>query len=126
MSPAPDCTRRDAGHREAAVKCGVTSYLWSAEFTDATLEQLPDLRDWGFDGLEFPLFRPDGFPAAAVRRAFESRGLECTTALALVRGLSLITDDAAVRSRTIRHIEGVIAAAAESGSRLLIGPIYSP
>jgi D-psicose/D-tagatose/L-ribulose 3-epimerase len=104
----------------------VTTYLWSAEFTDATFDELPDLREWGFDGVEFPLFRPEGFPAAAVRRALESRGLECTTALALVRGLSLITGDPAVRARTIEYLERVIAATADSGSTMLVGPIYSP
>src|SRR5688572_29939161 len=125
-SPAPDCIRRADTEEEGSVKCGVTTYLWSAEFTDATFDELPDLREWGFDGVEFPLFRPEGFPAAAVRRALESRGLECTTALALVRGLSLITGDPAVRARTIEYLERVIAATADSGSTMLVGPIYSP
>jgi D-psicose/D-tagatose/L-ribulose 3-epimerase len=108
------------------VKFGVTTYLWSADFTDATVEELPDLREWGFEGVEFPLFRPEGYPAGAVRRALKSRGLECTTALALVRGFSLIAEEVQVRRRTIAHIEQVIHAAAECGSTLLAGPIYSP
>jgi D-psicose/D-tagatose/L-ribulose 3-epimerase len=108
------------------VKCGVTTYLWSAHFDAETCERLPDLRAWGFDGIEFPLFRPEGFASSAVRRSLESRGLECTTALALVPGLSLISEDAAVRARTVAHVEHIIKAAAETGSRLLAGPIYSP
>lgn len=108
------------------MKCGVTTYIWAAEFTPETFRLLPDLRAWGFDGIEIPIFRPDGFRAAEIRRELEARGLACTTALALVGGLSLISDDADVRRRTIQHVKDVIAAAAETGSPLVLGPVYSP
>jgi D-psicose/D-tagatose/L-ribulose 3-epimerase len=108
------------------VKCGVTTYIWSGDFAPGTLSQIPDLKAWGFDGIEFPLFRPEGFPASAVRRALEARGLAATTALALVGGMSLIADDPDVRRRTIRHVADIIKAAAEAGSTLLAGPVYAP
>jgi D-psicose/D-tagatose/L-ribulose 3-epimerase len=87
---------------------------------------MPDLKAWGFDGIEFPLFRPEGFPAAEVRRALAARGLEATTALALVRGMSLIAEEPDVRRRTIQHVADIIKAAAEAGSALLAGPVYAP
>jgi D-psicose/D-tagatose/L-ribulose 3-epimerase len=108
------------------MKCGITTYIWSGDFTTDTFTRLPDLRSWGFDGIELPIFRPEGFPAAAVRRELESRGLACTTSLALIPGLSLVTGDAQVRQRTLRHVIDIIKAAAETGSTRLIGPVYTP
>jgi D-psicose/D-tagatose/L-ribulose 3-epimerase len=108
------------------MKCGITTYIWSGDFTTDTFTRLPDLRSWGFDGIELPIFRPEGFPAAAVRHELELRGLACTTSLALIPGLSLVTGDAQVRQRTLQHVIDIIKAAAETGSTRLIGPVYTP
>jgi D-psicose/D-tagatose/L-ribulose 3-epimerase len=108
------------------MKLGVTTYLWSAEFTPATFDVLPRLRAAGFDGVEIPAFRPETFPAAAIRRALEANRLECTIALALVPGLSLIDDDPAVRRKTLTHVEAIIRVAAEVGASIIAGPVYCP
>jgi D-psicose/D-tagatose/L-ribulose 3-epimerase len=108
------------------MKCGITTYIWAADFTAETFRLLPDLRAWGFDGIELPIFRPEGFPAAAVRRELEARGLACNTSIALIPGLSLITGDSAVRGRTLQHVADIIKAAADTGSTRLLGPVYSP
>jgi len=44
----------------------------------------------------------------------------------LVDNLSLISDDAAVRSEALNHLKEVVAAAAESGAKVIAGPVYSP
>jgi D-psicose/D-tagatose/L-ribulose 3-epimerase len=108
------------------MRLGVTTYLWSAEFTPATFDVLPRLRAAGFDGVEIPAFRPETFPAPAIRRALEASRLECTIALALVPGLSLIDDDPAVRRKTLTHVEAIIRVAAEVGASVIAGPVYCP
>ncbi len=47
-------------------------------------------------------------------------------ASALIRGLSLISDDADVRRRTVQHLGESIRAVADAGARLVIGPLYCP
>ena len=108
------------------MKLGVTTYIWAADFTPSRLDVLPRIKAWGFDGIELPIFRPEGFPAAELRRGIEQQGLDCTASIALVSGLSLVSDDADVRRRTLRHVEDTIKATAELGARLLAGPVYAP
>jgi D-psicose/D-tagatose/L-ribulose 3-epimerase len=108
------------------MKFGVNSYIWAAAFDASQLPILPRIKAWGFDGIEVPVFRPAEFDAVMVRRGLEANGLEVTTCASLVPGLSLITDDADVRKRTLAHVKDAIKVSAEVGSRLFAGPLYCP
>lgn len=108
------------------MRLGVNTYIWSAEFTTAHLPLVPLLREHGFDGIEVPIFRPDVFPAAALRRELEAHGLQCTAVSAFVRGQSLIADDPDVRRRTRQQMGDAFSAAAEAGATIFAGPLYSP
>jgi sugar phosphate isomerase/epimerase len=98
------------------MKFGITTYIWAADFTPSHLDVLPRVKAWGFDGIELPIFRPQGFPAAELRRGIERAGLECTAAIALVRGLSLVDDDADVRRRSLAHVRDTIKVTADLGA----------
>ena len=108
------------------MKFGVTTYLWSAEFGASQLSILPHIKELGFDGAEVPLFRPRDFPAARIRRAFETERLACVASSVLTGDLSLISDEVSVRRRTGQHLEEVVRAAAAAGATLVAGPLYSP
>jgi D-psicose/D-tagatose/L-ribulose 3-epimerase len=108
------------------MKYGINTYIWAAEFGPSHFHLLPEIKARGFDGIEVALFRPAEFAAAAIRRAAEAEGLECTVASALIRGLSLVSDDADVRRRTIQHVRDSIRAVADAGAHLMIGPLYCP
>jgi D-psicose/D-tagatose/L-ribulose 3-epimerase len=73
-----------------------------------------------------PLFQPSEFEAADIRRGAEANGLECSVCAILTGDLSLISEDAGVRSKTRNHVLECIQAAAEAGSKTLLGPLYSP
>ena len=108
------------------MKFGVTTYLWSADFTPEHLSLLPSIKDAGFDGVEIPIFHPQAFAAADIRRGLAASGLECVVSSVLVDGLSLASDDNALRRRSIAHVTEVVKAAAEVGARVVAGPIYTP
>ena len=108
------------------MKFGVTTYIWSLEFNASHLALLPKIKEGGFDGVEIPLFRPKGFPAAEIRKGVEANGLECTASAVLLDGLSLISEDAEVRRKTRAHLKETIETAAEAGARIIAGPIYCP
>ena len=92
------------------MKFGVTAYIWAAEFTTAQLGILPRLRERGFDGVEIPVFRPEAFDAAPIRSGLVHEGMQCEVSAALVSGLSLASEDADVRRRTIAHITRIVEA----------------
>ena len=108
------------------MKFGVNTFIWSAAYDQRVEGLLPSIKEHGFDGVEVPLFRPAEFPAADIRKATRANGLECTICSVLVQGLSLISEDKEVRSRTRLHLKDVVAAAAEAGAALVAGPLYSP
>lgn len=111
---------------DSAIMFGVTTYIWSAEFTSAQFDVLPRLREAGFDGVEIPVFRPDAVDVRGLRRGLELSGMRCEVAAALVPGLSLASDDPAVRRRTIEHVAHIIEVAAALEASVVAGPLYTP
>jgi D-psicose/D-tagatose/L-ribulose 3-epimerase len=108
------------------MKFGVNTFIWSAAYDQRVEALLPQIKENGFDGVEVPLFRPAEFPAAGIRKATTANGLECTICSVLVPGLSLISEDKDVRSKSRRHLNEAIAASAEAGAKIIAGPLYSP
>jgi D-psicose/D-tagatose/L-ribulose 3-epimerase len=108
------------------MKFGVNTFIWTASFDHSNFALLPGIKKAGFDGVELPLINPDQVDAGAIRRALEQNQLECTFCSVIPSGLSAISDDSAVRSKTRAHLETCIQTAAEAGGKLIAGPIYSP
>jgi D-psicose/D-tagatose/L-ribulose 3-epimerase len=108
------------------MKFGVNTFIWTVSFTKANLPLLPAIKQNGFDGVEVSLFDPREFAAADIRKGTEANGLECTICSVLTPGLSLISEDAAVRHKTIAHLRDCAKAAAEAGAKIIAGPLYSP
>jgi D-psicose/D-tagatose/L-ribulose 3-epimerase len=108
------------------MKLGVNTLIWSAAYDDAVEEVLPAIKEQGFDGIEFPIFRPGEVTPARVRKAMAANDLECNVAAIFVDGLSAISPDAGIRAKSIQRLKDLIATTAECGARTLVGPLYSP
>lgn len=108
------------------MKLGITTYIWSAAYDESVERVLPDIKEHGFDGIEFPIFRPAEISPTRVRRLLEANGLESNTSGVFVDGLSLISPDPTVRSKTVQRLKDMITVSAECGSSILGGPLYSP
>jgi D-psicose/D-tagatose/L-ribulose 3-epimerase len=108
------------------MKFGVNTFIWTANFDRSHLPLLPQLKAGGFDGVEVPLFRPVEFATADIAKGLAENGLECTICSVLTGGLSIISEDAAVRRKTRVHMEECVKTAAEVGAKIMAGPLYSP
>lgn len=108
------------------MKFGINTFLWTENFGARNFALLPEIRDRGFDGVEVSLFRAADFEARAIRRALEQNQLSCTVCSVLPAGFSLVSDDSAVRERTVAHLVECVKATAEAGATLIAGPLYSP
>ncbi len=108
------------------MKFGVHSFIWTANFGPSDLTMLPRLKAGGFDGVELPLFDPLTYPAAEIRKGFEANDLECTFSVVIPDGMSMLSDDAGVRGKTRVYMENCIKVVAAAGSKLVVGPMYSP
>src|SRR5947209_8308765 len=108
------------------MKFGVNTLIWSAAYDDRIEDLLPALKEKGFDGIEIPVFRPQEISPVRVRRAVEANGLECNAASVFVDGLNALSDDAAVRTKSVKRLKDLIAISAECGARTIAGPLYCP
>jgi D-psicose/D-tagatose/L-ribulose 3-epimerase len=108
------------------VKFGINTLLWGATFDTHGFHRLPQIKEAGFDGVEVPIFDPDTCPAVVIGQELQRVGLECTAVAIMPAGVSLGSPDAAIRSQARRHVMSCIRRAAEMGSALLSGPLYSP
>jgi D-psicose/D-tagatose/L-ribulose 3-epimerase len=108
------------------MKFGVNVFIWTENFDKSHLPLLPRIKEAGFDGVELPLFTPAGFATADIAKGLAQYGLECTICSVLTGGLSMLSDDAAVRKQTRVHMEEVVKTAAEVGAKIVAGPLYSP
>jgi D-psicose/D-tagatose/L-ribulose 3-epimerase len=108
------------------MKFGVHSFIWTADFSPADFDLLPRIKEGGFDGVELPLFEPRTYPAAEIRKGLEEHGLACTFSVVIPAEMSLIAADLTVRTRTREYLTRCIEKVAETGAKLIVGPMYSP
>lgn len=108
------------------MKLGVSAFAWTAAFGPEHLTLLPRVKEYGFDGLELPMFTPSDLPVADLRREFEASDLDCTICAILPAGINPISPEASVRKRSLAHLVECVETAAELGARLLGGPIFAP
>jgi D-psicose/D-tagatose/L-ribulose 3-epimerase len=108
------------------MKFGVNTFIWTAVFDKSHLPLLPRIKAAGFDGVEVSMFDPATFAAEDIRRGLLANGLECTICSVMTQGLSLISDDAAVRAKARTRLADCAKKAAEVGAKIIAGPLYSP
>jgi len=107
------------------MQIGVNTLLWTAGFTEAHFPLIAKARELGLDGIELATFDFASFPAAAARRELEALATPGILCSALVGGMSLATEDAALRSRSLEFLKSGVRTTAEAGMSLFIGPFCS-
>jgi D-psicose/D-tagatose/L-ribulose 3-epimerase len=108
------------------MKFGVNLLLWMANFDESHLPLLSRIRDAGFDGVEALMYKGRDFAVDAFRKGLAETGMECTICSVMVDGLSLISEDAAIRTKAVEQLRENIAVTAQAGAKIIAGPLYSP
>lgn len=108
------------------MKLGVHSFLWTKYFNESHLHLLPILKQHGFDGIEIARYQFDDFPAKAIGNALRDEGLECTLCCGLTGEWNLISEDKAVREKTLTFLRKLIDIALDLGSNHIVGPLCAP
>ena len=108
------------------MKIGMNLLLWTAAADETHFPLLEKIKGWGFDGVELPMFTPDGSPWASVAKKLDELGLHRTAVVVLPEGASLISDDDAARKAGVAHLKASVDSCREVGVEVLSGPIYHP
>lgn len=99
--------------------------LFMENVTENDLAILDKAKELGFDGIEFVLFEPDTFPAAAVRDRARSIGLGINTAIGLSAEHNLISPDAATRKRGVEFMKRLVNMTQQLRAENLTGVNYA-
>jgi D-psicose/D-tagatose/L-ribulose 3-epimerase len=97
-----------------------------ADFDESHLPLLLRIRAAGFDGVEAIMYKGRNFAVDAFRKGLAETGMECTICSVMVDGLSLISEDAAIRTKAVEQLRENIAVTAQAGAKIIAGPLYSP
>ncbi len=108
------------------MKLGMNLLLWTAAAGEEHLNLIDDIKAWGFDGVEFPMFTPDCSPWEKLGRHSKDNGLACTAVGILPEEASLIEAGKAPRQKALDHLKASVDSCVTVGAEALAGPIYHP
>ncbi len=108
------------------MKVGINVLLWTAAATEEHLALLDDIRDWGYDGVELPMFAPDCSPWKTLAARLDDLGLGRTVVTIVSPDANPIAESSTIRQAGVDHLKACIDSCAILGSNLLIGPLFAP
>ncbi len=108
------------------MKIGINLLLWTAAVSEEHLTLLDDIKDWGYDGAEFPMFAPDCSPWKTLAAKLDDLGLGRTVVTIVSPEANPIAESATIRQAGVDHLKACIDSCAILGSSLLIGPLFGP
>lgn len=106
-------------------KYGINLLLWSGSFDNESLPLFKKVADFGFDGVEIPIFDPAQVDLKATKDALKAYGLEATTCAILGDDRDIISDDSAIRENAKKYMKECIDINSALGSKIFCGPLYS-
>ncbi len=108
------------------MRFGVNTWVWVSPLTTAAVEQLvPQIKQMGFDWIEFPIESPGGFDYARAGELAQVHGLGVSVAAAMAPDRDLIHPDPSIRANGMAFVRHCIDAAHTMHATNLIGPIYA-
>lgn len=90
------------------------------------MDLLRDIREWGYESVEFPMFAPDCSPWPTLAARLDELGLSRTAVTVIPQDASPIADSASARRQGVDHLRLCIDSCATLGAGVLCGPMYSP
>jgi D-psicose/D-tagatose/L-ribulose 3-epimerase len=108
------------------VKVGMNVLLWTAAATEEHLGLLGDIKSWGYDSVEFPMFAPDCSPWGFLSARLDDLGLARTVVSVVPPEANPISEDAAIRRAGVDFLKACIDSCVALGAKVLCGPLYSP
>jgi D-psicose/D-tagatose/L-ribulose 3-epimerase len=106
-------------------KYGVSSQIWSEDFSKNGLPIIEKAKSLGFSVIDISLTNAEKFPVKAVRKTSRDVGIEIVTTIGMPKTCNLIDTDPAVRRKGINKLKTLIDINLEIDSKLLGGVIYA-
>jgi D-psicose/D-tagatose/L-ribulose 3-epimerase len=106
-------------------KFGVSSFIWSENFSKNDLYLIEKAKSLGFDVIDLFVSHPEEFPSKEVKKITEEVEIEPTTITVLSRDTNLIDADPQIRKNGIEFLKKLVDINTAIGSRILGGVNYA-
>ena len=107
------------------MKYGLNLLLWTTDVTEAHTPVLEQIKKWGYDGVELPIFELERSRYAALGERLNSLGLERTAVTVSTPDANPIDPSPAVRKAAIDRLKQVLDCCHAAGVTHLCGPYHS-
>lgn len=108
------------------MKIGINLMLWTDDPTSDQIRPLyAQIREWGFDGVELPIFDHDRAAFAALGEHLDELGLARTAVTVLNPETDAISPDPKIRQAAVQHLQDTLECCEAVGADLLCGPLYA-
>ncbi len=108
------------------VKIGMNLLLWTSTPNEEHFALLDDIKEWGFDGVEFPMFEPSGPHWAKLGKHCDELGLARTVSSCVPEDGNPVSEDPKVRQAARDFLKRSIDCSQELGATMICGPLYAP
>ena len=108
-------------------KYGVSTFIWSENFTEKDIGLIKKAKSLGFDVIDIfiSISSAENFPVNLVKESIEDTGIEVVTTTTLDKETNFIDPDPNVRKNGIKSLKKIVDINAEIGSKILGGVNYA-
>jgi len=107
------------------MKYGMNLLLWTSDVTEEHFPLLENLKKWGFDGVELPVFDMQADKFAKIGKKLDALGLGRTAVTVCTDAENPVSPDGEIRAAGLARLKRAIDMCAAAGCTHLCGPIHS-
>jgi D-psicose/D-tagatose/L-ribulose 3-epimerase len=107
------------------MKYGLNMLLWTSDVTEEHYPLLEQIKSWGYDGVELPVFDMDKSKFAKLGKKLDAIGLGRTAVTVCTDDDNPISPSAKIRKAALSRLKKAIDMCAACGATHLCGPIHS-
>jgi D-psicose/D-tagatose/L-ribulose 3-epimerase len=107
------------------MKYGMNMLLWTTHVDPSHDAIFEKLKEYGYDGVEIPIFQLDEANFQRIGKKLDSLKLERTTVACVGAAVNPIAADAGIRKSALEHLKKAVDLSRMCGSKLLAGPFHS-
>ncbi len=107
------------------MKYGMNMLLWTSGVTEEHFPLIEQIKSWGYDGIELPMFEYDIAANQKIGDHLKQLGLGATAVTVCTPEENPISPDAKIRAAALDRLKSAIDACQAAGATHLCGPIHS-
>lgn len=108
------------------MKFGIHLSTFTNEWDEDIFRYIRKVKEYGYDGVEFPLMNPDSFKVDKAKKLLKEYSLECTCGTGMNPQRDISAEDSIINKNGINHLKKCLDICNELETDCLGGVLYAP